>query len=165
MQLDTFDKLLAHELKDLWSAGTQLKAFLPTLTDAAQDADLIAHLNGLREQTEEQVERIESIADDTDFGARGHKCRGMEGLVTEAKEILSEANNPEIGNAAIISALQRMLHYQIAAYGVARTLLEKGSRYEHADTIQTSLGEVTVTDQKLTRLAERKINFEALMSG
>ena len=56
MQLDTFDKLLAHELKDLWSAGTQLKAFLPTLTDAAQDADLIAHLNGLREQTKQQVE-------------------------------------------------------------------------------------------------------------
>lgn len=164
MNLDSIEKLYVHELKDLWSAEHQFQNLSSQLNNNAADGDLDNAINGLREQSRSQLERIERIFDDLEYGPKGHKCKGMEGLVTEAKEVMGEADDPDVRDAAIASQLNRILHYEMAGYGVARALAEKMGRYADADVLDEVLGEKGTADRKVTRLAHRKLNFEALTS-
>ncbi len=165
MKLDSLEKLYVHELKDLWSANKQVMDVLPQLNNAVADSDLDNRLNGLREQTRSQIERIETVFEGLEYGPQGHKCKGMEGLVTEAKDILNDCDDPDVCNAAVVSAVQRILHYFMAGYGVTRALAEKMGRYDDADMMQESLSMVSSEDTMLSRLAERKLNFRALVAN
>lgn len=165
MKIDSMEKLIAHEMKDLWSASKQVLDLTSTLNKAASDTDLDNAINGIREQITEQVSRIETLFEDLEFGPQGHKCKGMEGLVNEAREFISDTENPDVRDAGVISQVQRILHYFIAGYGTTATLTEKAGRRKHTEVLQKSLDEIGDADKKLSRLAERKINFEALVAG
>jgi ferritin-like metal-binding protein YciE len=89
----------------------------------------------------------------------------MEGLLGEGESVLKDTSDPSVRDAAIISGVQRVEHYEIAGYGTARTYAEKLGDYRAADLLQKSLNEEAMADQTLSRLAERKINFEAMMTG
>lgn len=162
MKLDSLRKLYIHELKDLHSAERQILEIMPTIIDAAGDEGLKRALEHHQKQTEHQLDRLETIFSGLDAEPGGHRCRGMEGLLTEAKDVMSDGVDPDVLDAAIVAATQRVEHYEIAGYGVARTYAEKLGDYKAADLLQETLNEEAIADQTLSRLAERSLNFEAM---
>lgn len=165
MKLESLKKLYVHELKDLYSAERQLVDVLPTLAEAANDAELKKALNHHLEETQTHVSRLERIFSDLDYSPSGHKCKGMEGLIEEAKDILKSDIDSDVIDAAIIASCQRCEHYEISAYGTARAFAEKIGDYTSADLLQKTLDEEGKADRTLSTLAERSINFEAMSLG
>jgi ferritin-like metal-binding protein YciE len=162
MNLESLQKLYVHELKDLYSAETQLVEALPKMVEASRDAELRTAFEEHLAETKEQVRRLEQIFASLDFEPGGHRCKGMEGLIKEGNDVLGNDIDEKVVDAALIAAAQRVEHYEMAGYGTARAYAEKLGEYAAADLLQTSLNEESLTDQKLTRLAERSINFKAM---
>lgn len=163
MNLDSLTKLYVHELKDLYSAEKQLIEALPKLVAAASNKDLKKALKDHLAVTRRQVQRLDKVFARTDFSPRGHKCEGMAGLIKEGGSLLKEDSEPDVLDAAIIGAAQRVEHYEMAGYGVARTYAEKLGDYKAADLLQESLEEEAQADRQLSRIAERTINFQAMV--
>lgn len=162
MNLDDLRRLYVHELKDLYNAENQLLEALPKLEGAAEDGELKKALSEHRKQTQGHVKRLEKIFSSLEFEPGGQRCAGMEGLIKEGSDMATEDAPADVKDAGLIAAAQRVEHYEMAGYGVARTYAEKLGDYEAADLLQETLNEEALADQKLTRLAERKINFEAM---
>lgn len=162
MNIDSLEKLYVHELKDLYSAETQLLEALPKMAAAASHDELKAGFEEHLKQTKQHVARLESIFKTLDFEPGGHKCNGMEGLIAEGEEILKEDMPGEVRDAALVAAAQRVEHYEMAGYGVASTYAEKLGHKDHADLLTETLEEEGATDRKLSRLATRCLNFFAL---
>ena len=163
MNLDSLSKLYVHELKDLYSAEKQLVSALPKVIAAARNKDLKKALKDHLQETRRQVQRLEKVFDRVGASPRGHKCMGMEGLIKESASMLKEDAEPDVMDAAIIAAAQRIEHYEMAGYGVARTYAEKLGDFPSADLLQETLEEEAQADRHLTRLAERTINIKAMV--
>lgn len=161
MKLKTLQDLFHHELKDLYSAETQLVKALPKMAKAATREDLKAGFEEHLEQTKGHVQRLEKIASSLDLGLSGHTCEAMKGLVKEGAELISEDAEDAVRDAALIGAAQRVEHYEIAAYGTARALAKCLGHDKAADLLGETLEEERATDEKLTELAESAINAEA----
>ena len=161
MKVDSLRKLYVHELKDLYSAETQLVEELPGMADKASDPDLKKAFRSHLEETKRQRSRLEQIFKDLDFSPGGHRCEGIAGLIKEAHGLTQDVTDDEVLDAALIAAAQRVEHYEMAGYGVARAYAEKLGDYAAADLLQQSLDEEGAADRKLTTLALRRINFEA----
>ena len=162
MELETLKDLYIHELKDLYSAEKQLTKALPKMAKAASDEQLADGFQKHLEQTEEHVNRLEQILESHDETTRGPRCKGMEGLIEEGKEIIEEDADEEVRDAGLISAAQHVEHYEIAGYGCARTYAELLGDTKGAQLLRTTLEEETVTDKKLTELAKTMINLKAI---
>ncbi|MGB7327307.1 MAG: ferritin-like domain-containing protein [Rubripirellula sp.] len=162
MKLDSLSKLYVHELKDLYSAETQLLDAIPKMQEAASNSDLKDCFTAHLDETKTHVSRLESIFKELDFEPGGHKCAAMEGLIKEGEGLIKSDIDPSVLDAALIASAQRIEHYEMAGYGTARTYAEKLGSHKAAETLQTTLNEEGHANQKLTRLAERKINFLAL---
>ncbi len=165
MKLNTLQDLFVHELKDLYSAETQLVKALPKMAKAAMNEDLQAGFEEHLEQTERHVERLEQIAEICACKLVGHKCQAMEGLIKEGGELISEDAEDHVRDAGLIGAAQRVEHYEIAAYGTARALANCLGYSEAANLLEQTLEEEKATDEKLTELAENAINTEAAESS
>lgn len=162
MKLDSLKKLYVHELKDLYSAENQLLEALPKMIEAASDDSLTQAFKDHLDETREQIGRLEDIFAKLDFSPGGHKCAAMEGLVEEAEGLLKEDIEPDVLDAALIAAAQRIEHYEMAGYGTARSYAEKLGEYAAADQLQETLNQEGAADRKLSRIAERHINFVAM---
>ncbi|MCC9599432.1 ferritin-like domain-containing protein [Stieleria sp. JC731] len=162
MKLDSLYKLFVHELKDLYSAETQLLDALPKMQEAASNDELKAAFENHLQETKTHVSRLENIFTDLEFEPGGHKCAAMEGLIKECESILKSDIEPSVLDAALIAAAQRVEHYEMAGYGTARTFAEKLGHQNAADILQETLNEEGHANQTLSRLAERKINFLAM---
>lgn len=161
MELETLRDLYIHELKDLYSAEKQLIKALPKMKKAAKNRQLSAAFNQHLEQTKRQAKRLEDILARNDESTRGPKCAGMEGLIKEGDEIISEDAEDEVRDAGLISAAQRVEHYEIAGYGCARTYAQLLGDKQGARLLETTLKEEGDTDKKLTKLARSVINLRA----
>lgn len=165
MKIKSLRDLFVHELRDLLSAEKQLTKALPKMAKAATNEELKESFETHLRQTEEQVERLEQIFEALDVSSRGEKCAAMEGLILEMQKIIKEEMPPEIRDAALIAAAQRVEHYEIAAYGSARTFAEILDVDEAVDLLEETLEEEKETDVKLTELAEDVVNVEAQNVG
>jgi ferritin-like metal-binding protein YciE len=161
MGMDNMQDLYLHELKDIYNAEKQILQALPKMAKAANHESLRKAFEEHQQVTEEQVRRLETIFDDLGEKATGKKCKGMEGLIEEGEEVLEEDADPDVRDAAMIAAAQRVEHYEIAAYGTARTYAKHLGFDNHVELLQRTLDEESETDQKLTRLAESRINRDA----
>jgi len=161
MKLDTLENLFVHELKDLLSAEKQLVKALPKMAKGAASEALKTAFEEHLEQTKGHVERLEKIFQLLDKPARAEHCKAMEGLVEEGSDLLEEEGAPTVKDAALIGAAQRVEHYEISAYGTARTLAELLGRSEAAELLQQTLDEEKETDEKLTELAMSEVNADA----
>ncbi len=161
MKLNTLDDLLHHELKDLYSAETQLVKALPKMAKAATHEDLKASFEQHLEETNIHVERLEQIAEQIGAKLTGHTCKAMAGLVEEGSDLISEDAEDNVRDAGLIGAAQRVEHYEIAGYGTAVALARQLGHDEIADILEETLEEEKETDAKLTDLAESVINVEA----
>jgi ferritin-like metal-binding protein YciE len=165
MALDSLQDLFLNELKDVLNAEKQLVQALPRMAKAAQSPQLQQAFTKHLRETEGHVERLERIFQSLGETARGRKCKGMEGLVEEGKEILEEEGQPEVIDAALISAAQRVEHYEIAAYGCLRTYAQLLGNTEADGLLQQTLKEEEATDKALTALGEGGINQAAVAAG
>jgi ferritin-like metal-binding protein YciE len=161
MQLETLKDLYIHELKDLYSAEQQLVKALPKMAKAARNKELAAGFQEHLEQTKGHAQRLEQILSSHKQTSRGPKCKGMEGIVVEGAELIEEEADEEVKDAGLISAAQRVEHYEMAGYGTARTFADLLSDKEGANLLQMTLEEERATDQKLTKLAKSAINVAA----
>lgn len=161
MELHSLDDLLVHQLNDLYSAEQQLMKALPDMAEAATSPDLRMAFQEHLVQTQTQAERIESIFESFGTKPEKMKCKGMEGLIEEGREILKGKGEPAVKDAALIAAAQRVEHYEIAGYGCARTYAEELGYQDAAELLQETLDEESQTNERLTMLAESHINIEA----
>lgn len=160
MEHKALKELFIDELKDIYSAENQLIKALPKMAKAATSDDLRAGFEEHLEQTKEHARRIEEICAELGEKPTGKKCVGMEGLIGEGKEMMDEFED-DVLDAAMISAAQRVEHYEIAAYGTVRTYAELLGHDRAVELLEKTLEEEKETDQKLTELAGA-INVEAV---
>jgi ferritin-like metal-binding protein YciE len=165
MKMKTLEDLFVHELKDLYSAEKQLVKALPKMAKAATHQELRQAFEAHLKQTEQHVERLDEIFSQLQLSARGAKCKAMEGLITEGKEILAEDMEDDVRDAALICAAQRVEHYEMAGYGCARTFARDLGHHAAADLLQQTLEEEAAADEKLTEIAVGRINAEAMAAG
>jgi ferritin-like metal-binding protein YciE len=160
MKLETLRELLIDELKDLYSAETQITKALPKLVEASTAPSLQQAFEHHLGETKNHVSRLEQIFDRLNESPRGKTCEGMKGLLKEGDERVGEKGDPDVLDAGIIAAAQRVEHYEIAAYGSARTYAELLGEREIARLLSETLEEEKAADTKLTQVAT-KINVEA----
>jgi ferritin-like metal-binding protein YciE len=160
MKLENLKDLYIRELKDLHSAEKQITKALPKMAKAAGSDELATAFREHLDQTHEHIWRLEKISGRHGESLRGPKCKGMEGLLKEGAEMIEEDAENEVRDAGLISAAQRVEHYEIAAYGCARTYAELLGDEEGASLLKATLSEEKATDEKLTDIA-RSINVHA----
>jgi ferritin-like metal-binding protein YciE len=164
VKINSLQDLYVDELRDLYDAENQLVKALPKMAEASNSDELRQGFEEHLEQTRGHAQRLEEIFASLGEKPKGKKCKGMEGVVKEGSEILDEDMNEDTKDAAIIGAAQRVEHYEIAAYGTARTHADLLGRDEDRRLLEETLEEEKETDEKLTQLAEN-INLQAQQGG
>jgi ferritin-like metal-binding protein YciE len=160
-KLASLDDLLVHELQDIYHAEGQILKALPKMVKAATHPDLKDAFEQHRQQTEEQIRRLEQAFKLLGVPAKGKKCEGMAGLLEEGQKIMGEDAEAPVMDAALIAAAQKVEHYEIASYGCVCTYAEMLGYDQVHELLGQNLDEEETTDQKLTALAENVINQEA----
>ena len=160
MKLESLKELFVEELKDLYSAENQILKALPKMIKKASSSELKRGFEEHLEQTRGHVERLEKIFQQLDESPKGKKCKGMEGIITDGAELMEEDAEPEVMDAGLIAAAQRVEHYEMAGYGCVRTYARLLGHSNFVQLLETTLNEEKETDAKLTRLAE-DVNVEA----
>jgi ferritin-like metal-binding protein YciE len=163
--VDSLQALLEEELKDIYDAEKQLTKALPKLAKKATSPDLKAGFEAHLRQTEEQIDRLEQVFEQLEMPARGKPCKGMKNLIAEGEEMIAEAEDDATRDAVMIAAAQKVEHYEIAAYGTARTWANLLGKGEVAALLEESLEEEKETDQRLTEIAESTVNQAAAAEG
>jgi ferritin-like metal-binding protein YciE len=154
-KVTTLHELFIDQLRDLYSAETQLTEALPQMAEAAHDGTLKSGFNTHLKETQGHVNRLEKIFHELGEKPTGKTCHAMEGLIKEGKETINEDASPEVKDAALIAAAQRVEHYEIAGYGTVRTYANLMGHSEATTLLQATLDEESETDQKLTSAAEK----------
>ena len=161
MEMTDLKDLLVEELKDLYSAEKQILSARSKVAKSIQNDELKQAFEMHMKETEEQKSRLEQILERMGETTRGKKCKGMEGLIEENKELLEEDAEPEVLDAGLIVGLQKIEHYEIAGYGSAVTFAKLLGDEESAQLLAQTLDEEERTDKKLSEIAESSINLEA----
>jgi ferritin-like metal-binding protein YciE len=165
--------LLKHEIKDLYSAEEQIIDALPKMIEKANNTQLKKTLQEHLRVTEKQRERLDNILEALQeereekgavFGLfKGNtKCLAMEGLIAEGEKLMKEDMSPEVSDAAIIAAAQKIEHYEISSYGTARTYAEELNLNKVESLLRQTLDEEYEADDLLTELAESRVNERAI---
>jgi ferritin-like metal-binding protein YciE len=164
MALNSLQDLFLHELKDVLHAEKQILKALPKMAKATTNEELKAAFEEHLEQTEKQVERLEQVFEIIGKPARAKKCVGMEGLIEEGQELISEEPPAEVLDAGLIACAQKVEHYEICAYGTLATYAKQLGFEDAAELLGETLNEEKETDEKLTQIA-MQLNQEAETAG
>jgi ferritin-like metal-binding protein YciE len=164
VKANSLRELYVKELQDLYDAENQIIKALPKMIDNASSERLQNALNEHLEVTREQAQRIQQIFSDMGQKLKAEKCKGLEGIIKEGSEVLKDAEDDDVRDAAIIASAQKVEHYEMASYGTVRTWAQLLGEDEAADLLQQTLDEEKDADQKLNQLAE-EINVEAKESA
>lgn len=161
-RLNTLEDLLHEHLRDLYSAEEQIIEAMPKMIEAASSAELRKGFEEHLKQTQVHRERLIYIFDQLKEKPEGHTCKAMQGIIKEGEEMIKIKADPEVRDAGLIAAAQRVEHYEIAGYGCVRTWAKLLDMPEITKMLQQTLDEEGETDKKLTTLAERKLNTKAV---
>lgn len=153
--------LFEHELKDLYSAESQLAEALPKLKKKAQDSKLQQAFEKHLEETKNHIKRLEEICDKLGIKPTGEECKAMKGLVTETEHFMKEDLDKDVVDAGLIAEAQRVEHYEISAYGTAVRFAKELGHDDIAAKLQKTLDEEYKTDDLLTEMAESRLNKKA----
>ncbi|WP_149277703.1 YciE/YciF ferroxidase family protein [Pareuzebyella sediminis] len=160
--MKNLEELFEHQLKDLYSAEEQLIEALPKMVKKATNKKLKEAFENHLEETKTQKSRIESICKTLNISPGGETCKAMEGLIREAKGFMDEAETDEVMDAGLIAEAQRVEHYEISGYGTAVRYAKELGHGSIAGKLQETLDEEYNADNKLDKLAESRLNEEAI---
>jgi ferritin-like metal-binding protein YciE len=161
MNVTNLNELFLHELKDVYDAEHQLVEALPKLAEAATTPELAEAFQNHLEETRGHVTRLEAIFESCGETPARETCKGMKGLIAEGEKMLKEIDDPVTLDAALISAAQRVEHYEIAAYGTLRVWAVTAGLRDAEDELEAILGEEKAANDKLTEIAESGVNSGA----
>jgi ferritin-like metal-binding protein YciE len=161
MKLDSLRDLLLEELRDLYNAETQLLDALPKMAEAASSNELKSAFNHHLEETRQHVYRLERIFQQIGEKSSGETCDAMKGLIKEGETLVKAEGDPDVRDAGIVGAAQRVEHYEIAGYGTVRSLARRLGESQMAEILQQTLNEEAEADKKLTSIAESQVNVAA----
>lgn len=164
MSVETLEELLIDELKDLYSAEKQIIRALPKIIKAVTSPDLQEGLSNHLEETKGQVARLEKIGEIVGKKMTGKTCVGMKGVLEEGSEVLEDTDKGPVRDAALISACQRVEHYEMAGYGSARDFAKLLGKGEVASLLDETLAEEKNADKTLTG-ASKLVNSQAKQQG
>lgn len=165
MEMESLRDLFIDQLKDIYSAETQVTKALPKMAKKASSTELQNAFRLHLDQTQSQLKRLDEIFSSLGKNPKGKKCKGMQGLIEEGEELMSEDAEPEVLDAGLIAAAQRVEHYEISAYGTARAYARVLGDDKAASLLDQTLREESQTDEKLNQLAEGHINLRATERG
>jgi ferritin-like metal-binding protein YciE len=159
MKLNNLQQLFVKELRDLYDAENQITDALPKLIDAGSYSELKSALQEHLNVTQQQIARLDKIFKKLNEKPTGETCKGMKGLIKEGDEIVSAGGDPSTVDAGIISAAQRVEHYEIAGYGTVRTYAQLLGQTQIAQLLQQTLDEEKAADNMLSKIAS-SVNVE-----
>lgn len=154
--------LFEHQLKDLYSAESQLIKALPNMAKNASDSKLKKAIENHLEETKEQKQRLKEVCDELGIKPTGEECKAMKGLIEEAESFLKEKADDDVKDAGIIAEAQRVEHYEISAYGTAVRYAKELGHKDIAKKLQKTLDEEQKADTDLNKMAEGRLNKEAI---
>ena len=160
-ELNSLHDLLVEQLQDLYDAEQRLTKALPKMAEAAQCSHLQQAFQSHLEETERQVERLESVFEEIGETPKAKTCEAMKGLLAEGEEAIKAKGSAEVRDAALIAAAQRVEHYEMAGYGTSRAFARRLGFERAAELLQEILDEESAADRKLTEIAEQTVNAEA----
>jgi len=155
------DGLFVHTLRDIYYAEQQIVKALPKMIDKATDPELKSGFETHLEETKGHVERLDKVFEMHGVDAKGVKCPAIDGIIKEAEDTAGEVDDTDVLDAALAAAAQAVEHYEISRYGTLVTWARELGRDDCASVLEETLAEEKATDQKLTRLAESRINRKA----
>ena len=165
MEMDTLQELYVHKLQDLYSAEQQITEALPLMIEGVANEELRNGLEMHLGQTQTQLEAVGGILERHGEKAGEERCKGMEGILTEARKALEETEPGDARDALVIAEQQSVEHYEIAGYGTAVTWARLLGKDDDARELEEILAQEKATDEQLTRLAEAYINRKAASGG
>lgn len=160
MKVENLRELLVDELRDLYSAETQLTKALPKVAKHASDTKLKHAIEHHLKETEGHVKRLDQVFDLLNESPKGKTCEGLKGLITETEERIREGGNAPALDAGLIADAQRVEHYEISAYGSARTFAQLCGEQQIVSLLEKTLEEEKNADATLNKIAQ-SINVEA----
>jgi len=163
--METFKELFEGTLKDIYYAEKAILKALPKMAKKASSKKLETAFTRHEKETQKQVERLEQVFEMLDKRPAGKKCPAIDGIIKEGEEVMKEAKDETIRDAAMLAAAQSVEHYEISRYGTLVAWAEKLDMREAVDLLQATLDEEKLTDEKLSALAESEINVEAEDAG
>ncbi len=161
MNLASLEDLLIEQLEDLYNAEEQLIKALPAMADAAHAQELKRAISSHLSETKGQKTRLESVFRALGKEPRGQHCEAMEGLIKEGKELMNMDGDPDVKDAGLIAAAQRVEHYEMAGYGCVRTFARQLGHEHVARLLQETLDEESKANSTLTDIAEKLVNPHA----
>jgi ferritin-like metal-binding protein YciE len=161
-QLNSLECLFVDQLQDLYDAEQRLVNALPLMAQAAHDPNLKNAFQMHLRETENHVRRLEQVFKSIGSTAKSKTCQAMKGLVAEGQEAIDAEGDPAVKDAALIAAAQRVEHYEIAAYGTAKTFAQRLGKQPAVRFLEQTLDEEKAADRKLTDIAESGVNQEAV---
>jgi ferritin-like metal-binding protein YciE len=159
--IKTLDDLFVHTLRDIYYAEQQILESLPTMIDKATNQDLKSGLKLHLDQTRNQVRRIEQVFEMHGVERKAVNCPAINGIIKEADEIVADVDDKDVLDAALIAAAQAVEHYEMTRYGSLIAWATQLGRGDCAAVLRQNLDEEKAADQKLTQIAESKVNLEA----
>lgn len=161
MAMKSLDDLFTHFLKDMYYAEKQVLKSLPGMIRKADNPQLKQALEDHRDETEQQIDNIEKVFEQMGMRARGVTCQAIDGIIEEAKEIMSEAEEPMTRDAGIIGAAQAVEHYEITRYGTMIAWAQQLGKKDAIKLLEANLKQEKAADLKLSKLAETVVNKQA----
>jgi ferritin-like metal-binding protein YciE len=159
--IKTFDDLFTHTLQDIYYAEQQIVKNLPTMVEKATNPELKAAFRHHLQETEGHVRRVEQVFSMLGKDKKGVTCAAMDGILSEAKEIISDCDDDKVRDAAMLSAAQAVEHYEMTRYGTLIAFAEQLGHNDAAQVLRQTLQEEKNADQKLTQIAESRVNRKA----
>ena len=159
--IKSLDDLFSHMLQDIYYAERQITKALPQMIQKATDPQLKQGFQTHLAETENQIRRLEQVFQALGQEAQGTTCAAMNGIIEEAQEIMGDADDNEVLDAAMLAAAQAVEHYEITRYGTLIAFAQQLGRTQVVSLLQQTLEEEKATDKKLTQLAESRINRRA----
>jgi len=157
-EFNSLEDLFIHELKDLYDAEIRITEALPQMAEKAHNSRLKQAFKNHLSQTEKHIERLKAVFEHRGCEVEREKCDAMTGLIKEGSAVLSAEGDADVLDAALIAAAQRVEHYEIAAYGTARTFAQRLGDSYSAELLEQTLEEEKQTDHQLTQIAEASVN-------
>jgi ferritin-like metal-binding protein YciE len=160
-ELNSFQDLFVYEIEDLYDAENRLTKALPKMADAATSSQLKQAIEQHLTETQGHVSRLETIFREMNMEPKRETCEAMKGLISEGEEVVEAKGDPDVKDAAIIAAAQRVEHYEISGYGTARSFAQRLGMTQAANLLQQTLDEEAAADKKLNEIAESAVNRQA----
>ena len=159
--MKNLEDLFQHQLKDLYSAESQLIKALPKMQKEASDEKLKKAIEKHLEETKEHKERLKKVCDELGIKPTGEECKAMKGLIEEAEHFLKEDADEDVKDAGIIAEAQRVEHYEISGYGTVIRYAKELGHDKIAKELAKTLEQEYKADEDLNKMAEGRLNREA----